>query len=38
MFQRCFEVTNETELTLREFWKDHYIILHCLRIIENGLK
>ncbi|XP_063842553.1 tigger transposable element-derived protein 1-like isoform X2 [Scylla paramamosain] len=36
MFQRCFEVTNETELTLREFWKDHYNILHCLRIIDKA--
>ena len=35
MFQRCFEVTNETELTLQEFWKDHYNIIHCLRIIEK---
>ncbi|GCC30802.1 hypothetical protein chiPu_0009256 [Chiloscyllium punctatum] len=36
IFQRCFEVTNETELTLREFWKDHYNILHCLRIIDKA--
>uniref|UniRef100_UPI0035902AD7 tigger transposable element-derived protein 1-like n=1 Tax=Myxine glutinosa TaxID=7769 RepID=UPI0035902AD7 len=36
MFQRCFEVTNETELTLRDFWKDHYNILHCLRIIDKA--
>nr|XP_033816160.1 tigger transposable element-derived protein 1-like [Geotrypetes seraphini] len=33
---RCFEVTNETELTLQKFWKDHYNILHCLRIIEKA--
>ncbi|XP_060679989.1 tigger transposable element-derived protein 1-like [Hemiscyllium ocellatum] len=36
MFQSCFEVTNETELTLRDFWKDHYYILHCLRIIDKA--
>ncbi|XP_023238521.1 tigger transposable element-derived protein 1-like isoform X3 [Centruroides sculpturatus] len=36
MFQRCFEMTNETELTLRDFWKDHYDILHCLRIIDKA--
>uniref|UniRef100_UPI00358DE2FE tigger transposable element-derived protein 1-like n=1 Tax=Myxine glutinosa TaxID=7769 RepID=UPI00358DE2FE len=36
MFQRCFEVTNETELILRDFWKDHYNILHCLRIIDKA--
>ena len=37
MFQRCFQVTNETELTLREFWKDHYNIFQCLKIIEKAL-
>jgi hypothetical protein len=35
-FERFFEVTNEMELILREFWKDHYNILHCLRIIEKA--
>lgn len=33
LFQRCFEVTTDTELTLREFWRDHFNILHCLRLI-----
>ncbi|XP_061756781.1 tigger transposable element-derived protein 1-like [Nerophis ophidion] len=36
LFQRCFEVTMETNLTLREFWKDHLNILHCLSIIETA--
>jgi hypothetical protein len=35
LFQRCFEVTSETELTLRNFRKDNFNILHCLRIIEK---
>ncbi|XP_064111400.1 tigger transposable element-derived protein 1-like [Macrobrachium nipponense] len=26
LFRRCFEVTENTNLTLREFWKDHYNI------------
>ena len=25
LFQRCFEVTSDTELTLRDFWKHHLI-------------
>ncbi|XP_051909559.1 tigger transposable element-derived protein 1-like [Hippocampus zosterae] len=36
LFQRCFEVTMETNLTLREFWKDHFNILHCLTILEKA--
>ncbi|XP_060697366.1 tigger transposable element-derived protein 1-like [Hemiscyllium ocellatum] len=35
MFQRRFKETNETELTLRDFRKDHYNNLHCLRIIDK---
>ena len=34
MFCRCFEVTENTNLTLREFWKDHYNIVICLKIID----
>ncbi|XP_064100870.1 tigger transposable element-derived protein 1-like [Macrobrachium nipponense] len=34
LFRRCFEVTENTNLTLREFWKDHYNIVICLRIID----
>lgn len=34
MFRRCFEVTDNTNLTLREFWKEHYNIVKCLRIID----
>jgi hypothetical protein len=36
LFQRCFEVTSDTELTLRDFWKNHFNILHCLRIIDKA--
>ena len=36
LFQRCFEVTGSTNLTLREFWKEHYNIVICLRIIDTA--
>jgi hypothetical protein len=36
LFQRCFEVSSEAELALTDFWKDHFNILHCLRIIDNA--
>ncbi|XP_014392726.1 PREDICTED: tigger transposable element-derived protein 1-like isoform X2 [Myotis brandtii] len=36
LFQRCFEVTSETNLTLREFWKEHFNILTCLRLIDEA--
>ncbi|XP_068087415.1 tyrosine-protein kinase Fyn isoform X1 [Hyperolius riggenbachi] len=36
LFQRCFEVTNGTNLTLREFWKNHYNIVICLKIIDKA--
>lgn len=32
LFHCCFEVTESTNLTLREFCKDHYNIMICLRI------
>lgn len=34
VFQKCFEVTSETELTLRVFWKNHFNILEAMRIID----
>ncbi|XP_034954627.2 tigger transposable element-derived protein 1-like [Zootoca vivipara] len=36
LFQRCFEVTSDTELTLREFWKNNFNILHCLHLIDKA--
>ncbi|XP_074170474.1 uncharacterized protein LOC141567452 [Rhinolophus sinicus] len=36
LFQRCFEVTSDTELTLREFWKNHFNVLHCLHLIDKA--
>ncbi|GFT39117.1 tigger transposable element-derived protein 1 [Nephila pilipes] len=34
LFKRCFEVTENTSLTLREFWKNHYNIVICLKLID----
>ncbi|XP_032997965.1 zinc finger protein 850-like [Lacerta agilis] len=36
LFQRCFEVTSDRELTLGEFWKNHFNILHCLHVIDKA--
>ncbi|KAM9457775.1 tigger transposable element-derived protein 1-like isoform 1-T1 [Clarias gariepinus] len=36
LFQRCFEVTIGTNLTLEEFWKDHFNIVNCLEIIDKA--
>ncbi|GIY50854.1 tigger transposable element-derived protein 1 [Caerostris darwini] len=36
LFRRCFEVTESTNLTLREFWKDHFNIAICLQIIDQA--
>lgn len=35
-FKRCFEVTSESNITLREFWKKDFNILHCLGMIEKA--
>ena len=36
LFQRCCEVTSDTELTLRDFWKHHFNILHCLTLVDKA--
>lgn len=36
LFQRCFEVTEGTDLTLREFWRNHFHIVNCLKIIDKA--
>ncbi|KAJ7316369.1 hypothetical protein JRQ81_002531 [Phrynocephalus forsythii] len=38
LFQRCFDVTSETELTLRDFWKNHFNIFHSLQMIVKAWK
>ena len=34
MFRRCFDVTKNTNLTHREFWKDQFNIVNSLSIID----
>ena len=36
LFQRCFEVTTDTQLTLRDFWKNHFNIYHCITLIDKA--
>jgi hypothetical protein len=36
LLKRFFEVTSEAELTLTDFWKYHFNILHCLRITDKA--
>ncbi|PNF30675.1 hypothetical protein B7P43_G06169 [Cryptotermes secundus] len=36
LFERCFEVTEGTNLTLREFWKYHFHIVACFKMIEKA--
>lgn len=38
LFLRCFEVTNDTALTLRDFWKHHFNIYHCITIVDKAWK
>ncbi|KAM6468469.1 uncharacterized protein PHA67_007400 [Liasis olivaceus] len=36
LFTRCFNVTEETSLTLKEFWKKHFNVLHCINLIDKA--
>ncbi|XP_068238586.1 tigger transposable element-derived protein 1-like [Palaemon carinicauda] len=36
LFQKCFEVTNDTQLILREFWKEHLSILSCVNLVDSA--
>ncbi|KAM6448559.1 uncharacterized protein PHA67_020759 [Liasis olivaceus] len=36
LFTRCFNVTEETSLTLKEFWKKHFNVLHCISLIDKS--
>ncbi|XP_068180499.1 tigger transposable element-derived protein 1-like isoform X2 [Antennarius striatus] len=36
LFKRCFEITENTQLTLREFWKQHFNIVDCLEMIDTA--
>ena len=36
MFQRCFEVPSDTQITLRDFWKNQFNIYHCITLIDKA--
>ncbi|XP_053336861.1 diphthine methyltransferase isoform X1 [Clarias gariepinus] len=36
LFQKCFEVTNATQLTLRDFLKEHFNIYTCVTLIDKS--
>ncbi|XP_069188071.1 tigger transposable element-derived protein 1 isoform X1 [Procambarus clarkii] len=36
LLERCVDVIEATELTLKEFWKDHFNILGALRLIDKA--
>ncbi|XP_068201740.1 tigger transposable element-derived protein 1-like [Palaemon carinicauda] len=36
LFKRCFEITDSTNVTLREFWKEHFDVVICLKIIDTA--
>ena len=36
LFWKYFEITNDTELTLREFWKGHFHILNAINLIDSA--
>ena len=37
LFRKCFEITNGTELTLRDFLKGHFHILNAINLIDSAL-
>uniref|UniRef100_A0A3Q2YW47 HTH CENPB-type domain-containing protein n=1 Tax=Hippocampus comes TaxID=109280 RepID=A0A3Q2YW47_HIPCM len=36
LFTWCFHVTNDTDLSLRDYWKDHFNVYHCVQLIEKA--
>ena len=36
LFERCFEVTEGTNFTHMEFWRNHFHIVACLNLIEKA--
>jgi len=36
LFQKCFQMVSDTDLTLIEFWKEHYSTLSCVGLIEKS--
>ncbi|XP_068242343.1 tigger transposable element-derived protein 1-like [Palaemon carinicauda] len=38
LFKQCFNVTQSTNINLREFWRSHFNIVHCLKFIDQAWK
>ncbi|XP_068238457.1 tigger transposable element-derived protein 1-like [Palaemon carinicauda] len=36
LFKRCFEIIESTNLTLRQFWKEHFDVVICLKMIDQA--
>lgn len=36
LFKMCFQVTSDTQLALKEFWKDHFTILNCVNMVDQA--
>lgn len=36
LFKMCFQVTCDTQLNLKEFWKDHFTILNCVNMVDQA--
>ena len=38
LFRKCFQVTNDTQFTFKELWKNHFIIRNCVNVIDNNAR
>ncbi|KAI5614410.1 hypothetical protein C0J50_8997, partial [Silurus asotus] len=38
LFRKCFYMTNSSNLTLKEYWKDHFSIYQCIQLIDMAWK
>ncbi|KAF2361995.1 DDE superfamily endonuclease domain [Trinorchestia longiramus] len=36
LFSRCIQITSDTDLTIRQFWKDHFNIFCCIDFIDRA--
>ena len=38
LFRKCFQVTTDTQFTLKELWKNHFNIRNCVNVIDNNAR
>ncbi|XP_025099953.1 tigger transposable element-derived protein 1-like [Pomacea canaliculata] len=36
LFKKCFDVRNDTNLTLKDFWENHFHVLNCVHLIDSA--